>query len=143
MEASLTYWYSETTNKNQTITVTQGDQKASFPIELEDGAQYILTLATVNADGSKNEAVSYFGDLADKYCAPYDGEGRVNPSGRIDLTTPAVDDWNLAYVEVGGNTTTYRRLGGSSMVNLSVKKDGLSTPWSSHWKTWTAINPNL
>ena len=126
VEATLTYWYSETTNKNQTITVTQGDQKASFPIELEDGAQYILTLATVNADGSKNEAVSYFGDLADKYCAPYDGEGRVNPSGRIDLTTPAVDDWNLAYVEVGGNTTTYRRLGGSSMVNLSVKKDGLT-----------------
>lgn len=70
MEATLTYWYSETTNKNQTITVTQGDQKASFPIELEDGAQYILTLATVNADGSKNEAVSYFGDLADQVLRP-------------------------------------------------------------------------
>ena len=126
VEATLTYWYSETTNENQTITVNQGDQKASFPIELEDGAQYILTLTTVSADATKNETVSYFSDLTDKYCAPYDGEGRVNPSGRINLTTPAVDDWNLAYVEVDGNTTTYRRFGGSSMANLSVKKDGLT-----------------
>ncbi len=84
-----------------------------------------LTLATVNADGSKNEAVSYFGDLADKYCAPYDGEGRESLR-KNRSHHPAVDDWNLAYVEVGGNTTTYWRLGGSSMVNLSVKKDGLT-----------------
>ena len=127
VEATLTYWYSETTNENQTITVNQGDQKASFPIELEDGAQYILTLTTVSADGTKNETVSYFSDLADKYCAPYDGEARINPNGRIDLTTPAADDWNAVYVEVDGRTTTYKRFGGSSMKDLSVNSTGVST----------------
>lgn len=126
VELNLTYWYSETTNKSQTVTANQGDQKASFPIELEDGAQYILTLTTVNADGTKNETVSYFGDLADKYCAPYDGTARVNPSNRIDLPTPAADDWAVAYVELDGKISTYKRIGGSSMKNLSVKQEGMS-----------------
>lgn len=63
VELSLTYWYSETPNEAQTVTAAKGAQEASFDIALEDGAQYILTLTTVHSDGSKNEPVSYFGDL--------------------------------------------------------------------------------
>ncbi len=127
VEVSLNYWYSETTNEAQTVTAAKGEGKTSLDIALEDGAQYILTVATVNADGSKNEAVSYFGDLADKYCQPYDGEARVNPSGQINLTAPAADDWAKLYMEVNGNTTTYVRLGGNAMRNISVPQTGLAT----------------
>ncbi len=126
VELSLTYWYSETPNEAQTVTAAKGAQEASFDIALEDGAQYILTLTTVHSDGSKNEPVSYFGDLADQYCTPYDGEARVNSAGTIDLTTPAVHDWVAAHVEIDGSTTTYERIRGVSMKNLSVKKDGMS-----------------
>ncbi|MEI3059172.1 MAG: S-layer homology domain-containing protein [Oscillospiraceae bacterium] len=127
VELSLTYWYSETPNEAQAVTAAKGAQKASFNIVLEDGAQYILTLATVNADGSRNEAVSYFGDLTDKYCAPYDGQVRINPAGNIDLTMPSADDWNVAYVELAGNTRICKRVNGRSIKNLSVSQSGLST----------------
>ena len=74
-------------------------------MDLEDGSRYILTVTTVNADGTKNEPVSYFGEVADNYCAPYAGSARVKSNGRVNLTTPEPSDWLVAYIEQSGVTT--------------------------------------
>ena len=97
VEVSLEYFYSNKTAP-AAVTVAKGAQNASFDIDLEDGARYILKVVTVNVDGSKNEAVSYFGELADNYCEPYDGTPHVRPNGGINLPVPSAHDWKNCYV---------------------------------------------
>ena len=119
-EVSLDYWYSDKENP-ETITVTKGTEKAEFAIDVEDGEKYILSITTVNADGSKNATMNYYGELADHYCAPYSGSARKNAAGDgVNLTTPLPEDWNIAYVDTNGTRTTYKRFGGKSMMNINV-----------------------
>ena len=126
VEVSLSYWYNTGKADPAPVTVAKGAGTASLPVDLEDGSRYILTVTTVNADGTKNEPVSYFGEVADNYCAPYAGSARVKSNGRVNLTTPEPSDWLVAYIEQGGVTNEYRRFGGSKMQNLSVNAQGLT-----------------
>ncbi|MDY4218887.1 MAG: discoidin domain-containing protein, partial [Candidatus Faecousia sp.] len=127
VEVALDYWYSNTTNEAKTATAVKGDQKVVFDIALEDGAQYILSVTTVNEDGTKNETVNFFGDLVDNYCAPYDGEARMESAGKVNMTVPGASDWFTLAMEINGNVTTYKRFGGSMMRRISIPTSGIST----------------
>ena len=127
VEVALDYWYSDTTNKDQTATAVKGDQKVVFDIDLDDGAQYVLSVTTVNEDGTKNETVNFFGDLVDNYCDPYDGEARVESAGKVNMTVPGASDWFTLAMEINGKTTTYKRFGGSMMRRISIPTSGIST----------------
>ena len=116
-EVSLAYWYSE---KEAPAALT-GDGTVTFDIDLEDGEDYILTLT--NAAGS----VNYFGELADTYCGPYEGEPRKVSDGKYNFTMPLEGDWYTLDMNVNGSTTTYKRFGGSSMEGINVGTSGLTT----------------
>lgn len=125
VKVELSYWYSEKENP-EAITVEKGIGEAVFDIPLEDGSEYILTLTTINADGSENAPVDYFGELADNYCEPFEGEFRHE--GSTDdyiLTTPPAEDWAVMNVEINGSTTEYKRIGGQSPVGIEIEKTGL------------------
>lgn len=119
VEVSLDYWYSEKENP-ETITVNKGDKKAVFAINQEDGEKYILTLTTVNADGTKNTSVNYYGELCDTFCEPYAGSARKDQNGNLNLTVPEPEDWKTAYVDANGKRTTYQRFGGDSMKGIRL-----------------------
>lgn len=127
VKAELSYWYSEKENP-EAITVDKGAGEAVFDIPLEDGSKYVLTLTTINADGSENAPVNYFGELSDHYCGPFVGEFRhEGTSSTYILTTPTYDDWAVMDVEINGSTTEYRRIGGQSPTGIRIDKTGLQS----------------
>ena len=127
VEVSLSYWYSGKENP-ETVTVQKGDEAAALDIDLEDGTQYVLSVATVNADGSKNEAVDFFGELADNYSDPYEGEVRLQADGLYDLTTPVNSDWYSLELNVNGTIKNYGRFTSSDKLqNISVPASGASS----------------
>ncbi len=126
VEVALTYWYSNKTAP-EAVTVAKGAKTASFDIEVEDGAKYVLTVTTVNADGTKNESVNYFGELADHYAEPYEGEARLEADGLYDLTVPVSQDWFKLEINVNGAFATYERFGGSKLQNIAVPAEGIAT----------------
>ncbi len=125
VEVALEYWYNGKTAP-EAVKVAKGVKAASFDIDVEDGAAYVLTITTVNADGSKNESVHYFGSLADNYAEPYSGEARLEADGLYDLTIPASSDWYKMTVEINGTSTVYERFGGSKLQNIAVPAEGIS-----------------
>ena len=110
----LSYWYSE----QEAPAAQTGNGTVTFPIELEDGQKFVLTIDGVPC---------YFGELADKYAAPYDGEARLQADGKYDLTVPAASDWYSMTTNVGGTYTTYERFGGTKLQNIAVPANGLAT----------------
>ena len=110
----LGYWYSE---KEAPAALT-GNGTVTFPIDLEDGEKFVLTI---------NGVACYFGELADNYAAPYDGEARLQADGKYDLTIPADSDWYSLTTNIGGTYTTYERFGGSKMQNIAVAAEGITT----------------
>ena len=110
----LGYWYSE---KEAPVAQT-GNGTVTFPVDVEDGEKFVLTI---------NGVACYFGELADNYAAPYDGEARLQADGKYDLTIPADSDWYSLTTNIGGTYTTYERFGGSKMQNIAVAAEGLST----------------
>ncbi len=126
VEVGLSYWYSDKTAP-ETVTIPAGTKAASFDIALEDGAQYVLTLTTVNADGTKNEPVHYFGTLADHYAEPYVGEARLDEDGKYNLTTPTASDWYSMTVEINGSVSTHERFGGTALRDITVPDEGITT----------------
>ncbi len=113
----LRYWYSE----KEAPAAQSGNGSVTFPIDLEDGEKFILALT--NDKGT----VHYFGELADHYAAPYDGETRLEADGKYDLTIPADSDWYSLTTNIGGTYTTYERFGGNKMQNISVASEGIAT----------------
>ena len=51
VKAELSYWYSDKENP-EAVTVEKGVGEASFDVPLEDGSKYLITLTTINSDGS-------------------------------------------------------------------------------------------
>ena len=113
-EVELRYWYSN----QEAPEARTGNGTVTFPIELEDGQKFVLTI---------NGVPCYFGELADKYAAPYDGEARLQADGKYDLTVPAASDWYSMTTNVGGTYTTYERFGGNKLQDISVPANGLAT----------------
>ena len=113
-EVELSYWYSN----EEAPDAQTGNGTVTFPIELEDGQKFVLTIDGVPC---------YFGELADHYAAPYDGEARLQADGKYDLTIPADSDWYSLTTNIGGTYTTYERFGGSKMQDISVPAKGLAT----------------
>ncbi len=126
VEVKLDYWYS-TKTAPEAVTVAKGAKAASFDVDVEDGTAYVLTVTTVNADGSKIESVHYFGSLADNYAEPYTGEARLEADGLYDLTIPASQDWFKMEVNVNGTFATYERFGGNKLQNIAVPAEGIAT----------------
>ena len=112
---SLDYWYSDRENPAPQF----GSGTATFPIDVEDGAKFVLTLTPM-----LGIPANYFGELADHYAAPYDGEARLQADGKYDLTIPADSDWYSLTTNIGGTYTTYERFGGSKMQDISVPANG-------------------
>ena len=110
----LSYWYSE---KEAPAALT-GNGTVTFPIDVEDGEKFVLTI---------NGVACYFGELADNYAAPYDGEARLEADGKYDLTIPADSDWYSLTTNIGGSYTTYERFGGSKMQNIAIPAEGMAT----------------
>ncbi|MBR5294704.1 MAG: discoidin domain-containing protein, partial [Oscillospiraceae bacterium] len=113
-EVELSYWYSE----QEAPAAQTGNGTVTFPVELEDGQKFVLTIDGVPC---------YFGELADTYAAPYDGEARLQADGKYDLTVPAASDWYSMTTNVGGTYTTYERFGGTKLQDISVPANGLAT----------------
>ena len=113
-EVELSYWYSE---KEAPAALT-GNGTVTFPIDVEDGEKFVLTI---------NGVACYFGELADNYAAPYDGEARLEADGKYDLTIPADSDWYSLTTNIGGSYTTYERFGGSKMQNIAIPAEGMAT----------------
>ncbi len=113
-EVELSYWYSE---KEAPAAMT-GNGTVTFPIDVEDGEKFVLTI---------NGVACYFGELADHYAAPYDGEARLEADGKYDLTIPADSDWYSLTTNIGGTYTTYERFGGSKMQNIAIPAEGMAT----------------
>lgn len=124
VEVALNYWYSAKESPEKVI-VYKGDQKATLPISLEDGTKYVLTITTIQADGTRNESVNYFGQLSDHYCAPYAGSARISPTKFVNLTTPEQLDWSIAYVEINGEKREYPRSGETIMQNIQIPQKGI------------------
>ena len=113
-EVELSYWYSG----KEAPAARTGNGTVTFPIDVEDGEKFVLTI---------NGVPCYFGELADTYCAPYDGEARLEADGKYDLTIPADSDWYSLTTNIGGTYTTYERFGGSKMQNITVPAEGMAT----------------
>ncbi|MCL2747210.1 MAG: Ig-like domain-containing protein [Oscillospiraceae bacterium] len=118
VKVEMNYWYSKKTDPAP-VTLAKGVKTAEFPVPVEDGFKYILTVTTINADGSENQPAKFFGVLADNLCEPYDGvlrwaSGTVNGTGTFYLTQPSNADRNqlLLYRETAASPnptpTTYR-----------------------------------
>ena len=116
-EVELTYWYSG----KEAPAAQSGNGTVTFPIDVEDGAAYVLTLTT--ASGS----VNYFGTLADNFAEPYEGEARLEADGLYDLTVPVSPDWFSLELNVNGAISTYERFGGSKLQNIAVSDTGLTS----------------
>ena len=110
----LGYWYSE----KEAPAAEVGNGSVTFPIDVEDGEKFVLTI---------NGVACYFGELADHYAAPYDGEARLEADGLYDLTIPADSDWYSLTTNIGGTYTTYERFGGSKLQNIAVPNQGMAT----------------
>ena len=129
VEVSLSYWYSGKENP-ETVTAKKGDEAAVLDIDLEDGTWYVLSVTTVNADGSKNEPVNYFGELTDKYSDPYVGEVRLQADGLYDLTVPVNSDWYSLEMNVNGSVKTFGRFSGndsSKLQNVAIPDSGAAS----------------
>ena len=113
-EVELSYWYSN----EEAPAARTGNGTVTFPIAVEDGQKFVLTI---------NGVPCYFGELADTYAAPYDGEARLQADGKYDLTVPAASDWYSMTINVGGAYTTYERFGGTKLQNIAVPGDGIAT----------------
>ncbi len=115
VHVELSYWYSDRTAP-AAVTVDKGVKTAALEIGTEDASRYLLTLTT-----SAGSAVNYFGELADHYSEPYDGEVRVHADGgKFSLTTPSVEDWYQLHLTLDGVTTTYSRHSGSSLYDIPM-----------------------
>lgn len=98
------------------VTVDKGVKTVTLETGTEDASRYLLTLTT-----SAGSAVNYFGELADNYSEPYDGEVRVHADGgKFSLTTPSVEDWYQLHLTMDGVTTTYARHSGSKLYNIAM-----------------------
>ena len=127
VKAELSYWYSDKENP-EAVTVEKGVGEAAFDVPLEDGSKYLITLTTINSDGSENAPVSYFGELADNYCAPFEGEFRhEGSSSTYILTTPIPEDWDSMTMEINGSVREYTRFNGSSAIGINIPQDGMQT----------------
>ena len=113
-EVELGYWYSE----KEAPAAEVGNGTVTFPVDVEDGEKFVLTI---------NGVACYFGELADNYAAPYDGEARLEADGKYDLTIPADSDWYSLTTNIGGTYTTYERFGGSKMQNIAIPAEGMAT----------------
>ena len=113
----LAYWYSG----KEAPAAQTGVNTVTFPIEVEDGEKYVLSLTTDNG------TVHYFGDLADKYADPYEGEARLQADGLYDLTVPISSDWFSLELNVNGAITKYERFGGAKLQNIAVAESGLTS----------------
>ena len=127
VEVSLVYWYS-TKEAPEAVTVAKGAETAALDIDVEDGTQFVLSVTTVNADGTKNEPVDYFGELADHYSDPYEGEARLQADGLFDLTAPVNSDWYSLELNINGTIRTYGRFTSSDKLqNISVPDTGVAS----------------
>ncbi len=126
VEVAMEYFYSEEAAP-AAITLDAGVKTASFDIAVQDGQKYILSLTAMDAAGNPGETVHYFGTLADTFCAPFDGEARMEGPGTVNFTTPSAGDWMKVTMTVNGSSNTYSRFGSSCMERLSVGNTGLST----------------
>ena len=113
-EVELSYWYSE----KEAPAAQTGNGTVTFPVDVEDGEKFVLTI---------NGVPCYYGELADSYAAPYDGEARLQADGKYDLTIPADSDWYSLTTNIGGAYTTYERFGGSKMQNIAIPAVGMAT----------------
>lgn len=117
VQVALSYWYSDRTAP-ASVTVDKGVKTATLDIGLEDSSRYLLTLTTTGENAS---TVYYFGELADNYSEPYDGEVRVHADGgRFSLTTPLAEDWTSLYLTMDGVTTTYSRHSGNKLYDIAM-----------------------
>ena len=117
VEVKLDYFYSD--KEPVSVTVDKGVKSAQLDIPVEDGSEYVLTLST--AAGSAN----YFGELADNYCEPYEGETRFNANGTMNLTTPVSSDWDSVSVVFDGQSEqTFTRYNTRVLMrNIKVPRD--------------------
>ena len=90
-------------------------------------ANRVFAVEEEGAAGNYGETVNYFGVLADTWCAPFDGEPRVESPGTINFTTPSANDWYSLTMVINGNSRTFARFGGSCMERVGVGASGLST----------------
>ena len=115
VNVEMNYWYSDRTAP-AAVTVDKGVKTVTLETGTEDASRYLLTLTT-----SAGSAVNYFGELADNYSEPYDGEVRVHADGgKFSLTTPSVEDWYQLHLTMDGVTTTYARHSGSKLYNIAM-----------------------
>lgn len=114
---TLAYWYS--TRKNPSpVTVSKGKKTAELSIGTEDATRYILTLKT---NGANSSTAYYFGELADHYSEPYDGDLRIHEDGEtFSLTTPKAEDWYALHLTMDGETTTYYRHSGDNLYKIAL-----------------------
>ena len=124
VKVTLDYFYS--TKESASVTVNKGVKSAQLDIPVEDGSRYILTVETVNADGSVNDAVNYFGSLADNYCEPYDGDMRFNQDGSFMLTTPLSSDWKSLTIDFdNGSSQAFQRMGNNNRMRAITMPNGV------------------
>lgn len=103
----------------------------------EDASRYLLTLTT-----SAGSAVNYFGELADNYSEPYDGEVRVHADGgKFSLTTPSVEDWYQLHLTMDGVTTTYARHSGSKLYNIAMPEGLKLASVGGGGYVWQPVHP--
>lgn len=120
VNVELNYWYSDRVSP-ESVTVSKGVKTATLDIGIEDASRYLLTVTTV---GDTTSTVYYFGELADNYSEPYDGEIRVHADGgRFSLTTPLAEDWTNLHLTMDGVTTTYSRHSGSKLYDIAMPED--------------------
>ena len=126
VEVAMEYFYSDEAAP-AAVTVDAGVKTASFDIPVQDGQKYILSLTAIDAAGEPGETVHYFGRLADTYCAPFDGEARVESRGVVNFTTLTAIDWMSVSMITNGSERVFQRFGGSCMERLNVGSSGLTT----------------
>ena len=122
------YWYSDKPDGVTNDTVYKDYIYGAFlPVDVMDGERYVLTFEIRDDENKLVDTLHYFGELADEYAAPYDGEARLEADGLYDLTIPADSDWYSMTINVGGNYTTYERFGGTKPQNIAIPTEGMAT----------------
>lgn len=120
IEVKLEWWYADR-EAVEPIVLAGDETKAVFDVGIEDGSKYVLRIA---AKGENVSEICYFGQLADHYCEPYDGELRVLEDGQTySLPLPDTDDWKRIQIIKGNEAVFYARFMGKGPYGFEIPDD--------------------
>lgn len=120
IEVKLEWWYADR-EEVEPIVLAGDETKAVFDVGIEDGSKYVLRIA---AKGDCVSEICYFGQLADNYCEPYDGDLRLLENGETySLPLPDTDDWKRLQIIKGNEAVFYARFMGKGPYGFVIPED--------------------